>query len=57
MEQQTTTLKDRTDNEAAILLRLAKEGVPAYDLDRRLAEELEAQTKAHIRLIFGEQAV
>jgi hypothetical protein len=32
-----------TEEEAAIMLRLAKEGVPAWDLDRRVAEEITAR--------------
>jgi hypothetical protein len=47
---------NRTPQEAAIMLRLAKEGVHPSDIDRRTAEEVAAQTKAHIELVFGKGA-
>ena len=49
-------LPNRTPQEAAIMLRLAKEGVHPSDIDRRTAEVVAAQTQAHIELIFGKGA-
>jgi len=45
--------RNTTPQEAAIMLRLAQEGVHPSDIDRRTAEEVAKQTQAHIELIFG----